>query len=47
MEVGHGCFSGAFVLVLYWTAYNKILRDVFEWICTQLTVQAVVGGRDG
>lgn len=30
MEVGHGCFSGAFELVLYWTAYNKILRDVFE-----------------
>lgn len=46
MEVGHDCFSGAFELVLYLTAYNKILRDVFEWICMQLTVQAVVGGRD-
>lgn len=47
MEVGHDCFSGAFELILHWTAYNKILRDVFEWICMQLTVQAVAGGGDG
>lgn len=40
MEVGHDCFSGAFELILHWTAYNKILRDVFEWICMQLTVSS-------